>query len=316
MCRAAWATTAGPRGCARVGLPVSSATRTTSSEASIRRSTIPRRVRRDARPAARSSGRPSAGPASVAWAWRSRSAGMSDQMIGASRLMSPRSQSSSRGPPARAARSVSTDGRAAASAAAPTAACTRAAPASMPSTAATGASPPGPTSDSSTGMPVISATRGTKAASSAGRRCPARSTRQIAAAPGKSAIALASSSQRRSVGPGAGPSTSVGTSSAPPATAASATGRMASASFSGSITRIRRAPLSHALITSRLARSGPTGRSPNRVRAATTTPTGTDLAACTATRRRSHGLSARPSSAPRALNESSASSATAPELAS
>ena len=77
-----------------------------------------------------------------------------------------------------------------------------------------------------------------------------------------------------------------------------------------------RRPLSTAHSTKRRTTSGASGRSPHRLRAPTTTPTGVVPASRRTARRRSQGLSERASRAARAQRASSASSTRAPTSAS
>ena len=186
------------------------------------------------------------------------------------------------------------------------------APAPTAAVADRGASPPGACTCTSTARPVAASTCSTSAASRAGDRWPAPSDTQILRAPGRAASSAASATHRGSPGSGAGPTISVGTNSTPASSQARATGACASGSFIGSVARMRRTPLSAAQSTKRRTTSGARGRSPQRLRAPTTTPTGVAPASRRIARSRSQGLSERASSAARAQRASSTSSTCAP----
>ena len=178
------------------------------------------------------------------------------------------------------------------------------------------ARPPVARSDTSTGR----AQRATRSATSApiaiGVRLPPRSETHRATAPGSCASARASSAQRESPDAGSGPRMSVGTKDAPASRAPSAMPSIASGSFRASYTRTRLAPLATADDTRRRATPDPSGTSPSRVRPASTMPTGAPPAWRDTTRRRSSGLSVRPSMHARAAAGSMASRARAPTGAS
>ena len=108
----------------------------------------------------------------------------------------------------------------------------------------------------------------------------------------------------------------VGTKSAAASSQARATGSRLAGSFRGSVARTREAPLSTAHSTKRRTTSAPRGRSPHRLRAPTTTPTGVVPASRRTARSRSQGLSERASRAARAQRASRASSTRAPTSAS
>ena len=292
--------------------PTSRATAADSVATATRLRERPSRPRREISPASSAGGTATAGPNTAAAAWRRRSAGSMGPTTRAARSSADGAQSRVRSPPSSAARRVSADGRADTSATGPADACTAAAPAATAAVAESGDSPPGACTWTSTGSPVAACTCSTRLASRAGERWPAPSEVQIAAAPGRAASARASSIQRGSPGAGAGPTISVGTNSTPASSQARATGAWASGSLSGSVARIRRTPLSAAQSTKRRTTSAARGRSPQRFRAPTTTPTGVVPTSRRIARRRSQGLSDRASSAARAQRASSTSRTRAP----